>query len=501
MVEAIHPKQVKKRKANPLRRVWIPKPGKKEKRGLGIPTLIDRAGQALAKQALEPEWEAQFERNSYGFRLGRSCHDAIEAIHNSISRKAKYVLDADIAGCFDNIRHESLLQKLNTYPQMRRLIKGWLKAGVLEDFQFSPTEAGTPQGGVISPLLANISLHGLEDSIVKSYRDKDEPQVIRYADDFVILHPTEEGILKAQGITTSWLQDMGLELKPSKTTVSHTLKTHQGNVGFDFVGFTIRQFPVGKTHTAKNTHGKPLGFKTIIKPSKKAIKEHIAKLAEKVRDLRTAPQEALIRELNPIIRGWTNYYRTVTSKKVFSKCDALLYNRLRRWAKRRHPNKNMAWIVRKYWLLNQGKGWTFGTEKMFLRKHDHTAIQRHIKVRGTASPYDGNLLYWVQRLKNHPMMHNTLGKLLKNDKGRCRYCGLYFKDGDVIEIDHIWPLSLGGTETFTNLQALHRHCHDQRHAELQAKGIYDKDHMIEEPCDVKASSTVLKTSQGGNSLA
>jgi RNA-directed DNA polymerase len=501
MVEAIHPKQMENRKPKPLRRVWIPRPAKEEKRPLGIPVMVDRACQALAKQALEPQWEAQFERNSYGFQPGRSCHDAIEAIYSSIKHKDKYVLDADIAGCFDNICHEALLCKLNTHPRMRRLIKGWLKAGVFDNFQFAPTEAGTPQGGVISPLLANIALHGLEEVIVTAYRDKDEPQVIRYADDFVILHPTEEGIQKAQTIATSWLKNIGLELKPSKTKVSHTLKIHQGNVGFDFVGFTIRQFPVGRTHTGKNSYGKPLGYKTIIKPSKKAIKEHMTKIGEKIRELRAAPQETLIRDLNPIIRGWTNYYRTVVSKRVFSTCDTLLYNKLRRWAKRRHANKNMAWIVRRYWLLNQGKGWTFGTEKMSLWKYSHTTIQRHIKVRGTASLYDGNLIYWAQRVKNHPMTHNTLGKLLKSDKGRCRYCGLYFKDGDLIEVDHILPLSLGGRETFANLQALHRHCHDQRHAELRAKGIHDKDHMVEEPCAEKSASTVLKTSKRGDSLA
>src|SRR5258708_14088341 len=173
MVEAIDPKHTENRKPKPLRRVWIPKPGKEEKRPLGIPVMIDRACQALAKQALEPQWEAQFERNSYGFRPGRSCHDAIEAIHSSIKHKDKYVLDADIAGCFDNICHEALLGKLKTHPQMRRLIKWWLKAGVLDGFQFAPTEAGTPQGGVISPLLANIALHGLEEIIVTAYRDKD----------------------------------------------------------------------------------------------------------------------------------------------------------------------------------------------------------------------------------------------------------------------------------------------------------------------------------------
>jgi RNA-directed DNA polymerase len=501
MVEAIHPRHTNQRKPKPLRRVWIPKPGKEEKRPLGIPTMIDRACQALAKQALEPQWEAQFERNSYGFRPGRSCHDAIEAIFSSIKHKDKYVLDADIAGCFDHISHEALLRKLDTYPQMRRLIKGWLKAGVLEAFQFSATEAGTPQGGVISPLLANIALHGLERAIVCAYRDKDEPQVIRYADDFVILHPSEEGIQKAHTIAAAWLTDMGLDLKSSKTKVSHTLKIHQGSVGFDFLGFTIRQFPVGKTHTGKNSYGKPLGFKTIITPSKKAIKEHTMRVTEKIGELKAAPQETVIRDLNPIIRGWTNYYRTVVSKEIFSNCDALLYNRLRRWAKRRHPNKNMAWIVRRYWLLNQGKGWTFGTEKMSLWKYSKTAIQRHTKVRGNASPYDGNLLYWAQRLKTHPLTHSTLGRLLKGQKGRCRFCGLYFKDGDLMEIDHLILKKDGGTDAIGNLQVLHRHCHDQRHAQLAEAGFYQKDHMIEEPCAEKSACTVLKTSKRGDSLA
>jgi RNA-directed DNA polymerase len=501
LVEAIHPKRTGKRKPKPLRRVWIPKPGKEEKRPLGIPAMIDRACQALAKQALESQGEAQFERNSYGFRPGRSCHDAIEAIFSSIKHKDKYVLDADIAGCFDHISHEALLGKLDTYPEMRRLVKGWLKAGVLEDFQFSPTEAGTPQGGVISPLLANIALHGLENTIVNAYRDKDEPQVIRYADDFVILHPTEEGIQKAYRIAATWLKDMGLELKPSKTKVSHTLKVHQGSVGFDFLGFSIRQYPVGKAHTGKNSFGKPLGFKTIIKPSKKAIKEHMTRVTEKIRELRAAPQETVIRDLNPIIRGWTNYYRTVVSKDVFSKCDALLYNRLRRWAKRRHPNKNMAWIARRYWLLNQGKGWTFGTEKMSLWRYTRTAIQRHTKVRGTASPYDGNLVYWAQRLNTHPLTHSTVGKLLKEQKGKCRFCGLYFKDGDLMEIDHLIFKKYGGTDALGNLQVLHRHCHDQRHAQLAEAGIYEKDHMVEEPCAEKSARTVLKTSKRGDSLA
>jgi RNA-directed DNA polymerase len=258
---------------------------------------------------------------------------------------------------------------------------------------------------------------------------------------------------------------------------------------------------VGKAPTGKNSFGRPLGFKTIIKPSKKAIKEHMTKVTEKIGELSAAPQETVIRDLTPIIRGWTNYSRTVASSDVFSKCDALLYNRLRRWAKRRHPNTNMAWIVRKYWLLNQGKGWTFGTEKMSLWRYTRTAIQRHTKVRGTASPYDGNLLYWAQRLNTHPLTHSTLAKLLKEQKGKCRFCGLYFSDGDLMEIDHLIFKKYGGTDALSNLQVLHRHCHDQRHAQLAEAGIYEKDHMVEEPCAEKSARTVLKTSERGDFLA
>src|SRR5712692_4723202 len=201
MAQEIHPKHWKQSKRKPVRRVWIPKPGKDEKRPLGIPTMFNRAKQALGKMALEPEWEAKFEPNSYGFRPGRSCHDAIEMIFLSIKHKPKYVYDADIKGCFDNINQEALLQKLHTYSAMRQAVKGWLNAGVLEGEVFTPTEAGTPQGGVISPLLANIALHGMERVIKEGYytsRSANElPILIRYADDFIILHSQREAVDKA----------------------------------------------------------------------------------------------------------------------------------------------------------------------------------------------------------------------------------------------------------------------------------------------------------------
>ena len=221
-------------KARPVRRIWIPKPGKAEKRPLGIPIMRDRAVQTLVRLALEPEWEARFEPNSYGFRPGRACHDAIEAIFNGLSKKPKYVLDADIAACFDRIHQTALLDKLRTSPTLRRVIRGWLKAGVMDGPELFPTDEGTPQGGAISPLLANVALHGLEMAVRTAfpkwtytpYRQPWQPQVIRYADDFVVLHPDLTIIERAQQIASDWLAGMGLELKPSKTRITHTLHEH-----------------------------------------------------------------------------------------------------------------------------------------------------------------------------------------------------------------------------------------------------------------------------------
>ncbi|MHC5765363.1 MAG: group II intron reverse transcriptase/maturase [Nostoc sp.] len=470
-------------KVSPTRRIWIPKPGTEEKRPLGIPTMKDRALQALVKLALEPEWEARFEPNSYGFRAGRSCQDAIQAIYCAINKKAKYVLDADIAKCFDRIDHEALLKKLNTFPTIRRQIRAWLKAGVMEGKQLFPTSQGTPQGGVISPLLANIALHGMESRIKQAfprrktgYKENGSqinstiPDFIRYADDFVILHEDISVVQRCKEIISEWLNGMGLELKPSKTRLAHTLNQYeQEKTGFNFLGFYIRQVPAGKCQSGKSSKGKKLGFKTIITPTKDKLKVHYDQIAEVINTHRGVPQAGLIRHLNPIIRGWANYYATVVSSDAYSKLDHLTYLKLRAWAKRRHPNKTGKWLSDKYWQTIDGDNWVFATRAkgknpMRLLKHSATKFKRYVKVKGELSPFDGNLVYWSIRMGENPEMPKRVAILLKAQKGKCTHCGLFFREDDVMEIDHRIPKSQGGKDSYSNWQLLHRHCHDTKTA-------------------------------------
>jgi len=473
-------------KASPTRRVWIPKPGKREMRPLSIPTMKERAKQALMKLALEPEWEARFESASFGFRPGRGQHDAIEAIRTVLTAKPKYALDADIAKCFDRIDHQKLLAKINTTPQFRCQIKAWLKAGVMDGNCFQSTESGTPQGGVASPLLANIALHGMQQLIEAQYpayrngtikgsrgkfgRDNvSQPKLIRYADDLVLLCDELQVVEHCRQLIEQWLNGMGLELKPEKTRLVHTFKEHEGQKpGFDFLGFTIRQFKVGKHHSGKTSRQKLLGFKTIIAPSNQKVKQHYEKLAETTQRLKSAPQSKLIWALNPIIRGWCNYQSPWNSGRAFSKLNYLVWRRLWRWAKFRHPNKGHRWIAKKYWRTVKRDNWVFMAPNDDTKMHKHSSYssgKRWRKVQGTRSPYDGDEIYWSIRLGDKYRTQNPQkARLLKRQQGQCAHCHHTFQPGDYLEMHHLRPFSQGGRNQDDNLVLVHLHCHDQLHS-------------------------------------
>lgn len=441
---------------DPIRRTYIPKPhNPTEKRGLGIPTMRDRAMQALVKLALEPEWEAQFEPNSYGFRPGRSAHDAIEAIFNHIRLKPKYVLDADIEKCFDRISHDGLLAKLQAPQPVMRLIRAWLKAGVLDNGQWLFPETGTPQGGVLSPLLANIALHGFETFVSHNGR-KHRVVVIRYADDFVILCADLTTLLEAKSRAEEWLSKMGLRLKAEKTRITHTLNPYEGQVGFDFLGFNVRQYPVGK----HRSHQRQAGYKTLIRPSRKAVQRHLRELKATIRRLRGAPQGALIAELNPKIRGWTFYYQSCVAKRVFDRLDSQVYYKLSRWAYYRHKRKSGGWRYGRYWKRSGTRDeFTDGTST--LTRYADMPITRHVKVRGDKSPFDGDWVYWGARLGRDPTRPKRVIRLLKQQHSRCGCCGLRCTAEDVLEVHH--QDGNHNNHRPVNLVLLHAHCHDAAH--------------------------------------
>ncbi|SRR5579875_270049 len=369
MATAIHPRNWKHQPPLPGRRVWIAKPGTSERRPLAVLPMIDRCKQALAKLALEPEWEVRFEAHSYGFRPGRSTHDAIAAIQVAIERHPMFVFHTDIEGAFDHINQAVILEKLQTYPALREAIITWLKVGVMDGDTYVPGETGIPQGGVLSPLLMNVALHGME-GVVTQGSGREQPLLVRYADDFVILHADHKELQQAVRRVRHWLAMMGLQFHADKTRISHTLTPYQGPAGFDFLGFNIRQeareahlsgksAPQAPVAEKKSVDRPPMhrqaleksvtAVKTVINPSQEASKRHLAAIEQRLQHLQTAPQARVIAELNPLIIGWVAYYNGVVEATVMRRYDELVEQRLLTWASKRHPGKDRDWLLNRYW--------------------------------------------------------------------------------------------------------------------------------------------------------
>jgi RNA-directed DNA polymerase len=400
--------------AQPVRRVYIPKPGTKKQRPLGIPVILDRCHQARVVNALEPEWEARFEPRSYGFRPGRGCHDAIQAIFNVVSGRnpqRRWVLDADLAGAFDRVAHDHILAMLDTFPA-RGMVRQWLRAGVLENGRLLRTEEGTPQGGVVSPILLNVALHGMEEAAGVSYNAhgwtrSDSPVLIRYADDLLALCHSRQQAEQIKARLAAWLAPRGLSFNEDKTQFV-TL-----DEGFDFLGFNVRRY----------------GHKPLIKPTSAAIRRIRERLRAERRSLRGVNVSGVIKRLNPIIRGWAAYYRTQVSSDTFNALDGYLWKLTYKWARLSHPNKSKHWVISRYFDRfdkSRQDRWVFGNRQRgsYLHKFAWTTIIRHQIVPGRASPDDPSLTeYWTRRRRRATLpINNTTLRLLRAQDGRCSIC-------------------------------------------------------------------------------